>query len=55
MAPGVTGIITIIVAAVLGLAAGLAGYGGLNWLTGIAVGLTSVATVTVATKVGENK
>lgn len=53
--PGVSGIITLIVAAVLGLIAGLAGFAGLNWLTGLATGLASAGTVTVATKIGENK
>lgn len=53
--PQVSGIVTIIVAAGLGLAAGFAKIDGLNWLTGLTTGLTAVAGVTVATKIGENK
>lgn len=51
LVPQVTGIVTIIIAAVLGLLAGLQGMAGLNWLTGIGVALTGVATVLVASKV----
>ena len=49
--PQINGIITIAVAGGLGILAGLAGFGGLNWLTGLAVGLASAGTVTVASKV----
>lgn len=50
--PSVNGYVTIIVAAVLGILAGFAGFGSLNWLSGLAVGLASAGTVTVATAVG---
>ena len=50
--PQVTGLVTIILAAVLGVLAGLAGLGGLNWVTGLIIGLTSVGVITTATKIG---
>jgi transketolase C-terminal domain/subunit len=53
--PQVSGIVTIAVAALLGVAAGLAGLGGLNWLSGLAVGLASSGTVNVASKIGSSK
>lgn len=53
--PQVSGVVTIAVAALLGLAAGFAGLGGLNWLSGLAVGLASSGTVTVVSKVSSSK
>jgi len=46
--PGVQGWITIIVAAALGLAAGIAGLEGLNWWTGLVSGLVASGGMTVA-------
>jgi hypothetical protein len=47
--PSVEGVWTIGVAALLGLLAGLVGLGGLDWITGLIVGLTSAGAVKVAT------
>ena len=47
--PSISGIITIIVAGVLGLLTGLVGLGGLNWVSGIIVGLSAAGGVKVAT------
>jgi len=55
LVPQVNGIVTVILAAVLGLLAGFAGMGGLNWLTGLAIGLAAVGTTTLASKIGATK
>jgi len=47
----VSGIVTIAVAAVLGLIAGLLELAGLDWVTGLAVGLAAVGVITAASKV----
>ena len=47
--PGITGYITIALAAVLGLLAGVAGIEGLTWFTGLLVGLGAAGGIKVAT------
>jgi len=51
IAPGVNGIVTIIVAAVLGVLAGLAKIDNLNWLSGLITGLAAVGVVKTASTV----
>lgn len=53
--PQVSGLVTVIVAAILGVLVGIAGYGGLNWLTGLAVAMAAVGAMTAASKVGGSK
>lgn len=49
--PQVSGIITIAVAVILGVMAGVAGIDGLNWFSGLITGLVSVGGVTIASKI----
>ena len=53
--PQVSGLVTVIIAAILGVLAGLAGYAELNWLTGLAVAMATVGTMTAASKIGGTK
>ncbi len=46
--PSVNGIVTIIVAGVLGILAGLAKIDGLDWLSGLVTGLTAVGVIKTA-------
>jgi len=49
--PQVSGIVTIIVAAVLGVLAGLAKIDGLDWLSGLITGLVAVGVIKTATSI----
>jgi len=51
--PQVNGVYTILVAAALGLIAGLTGINGLNWMTGLATGFASSGVVTTVSKVSK--
>jgi hypothetical protein len=50
--PQISGTITIIVAGILGLVAGLAGLAGLDWVSGLILGLASAGVVKVAGSIG---
>lgn len=50
--PFVTGWVTVVLAGILGLGAGFAGLGGLDWLSGLLVGLAAAGTVKTATAIG---
>lgn len=50
--PQISGTITIILAGVLGLVAGLVGLAGLDWATGIVVGLAAAGVVKTASVIG---
>lgn len=45
----ITGVTTIVIAGLLGLAVGFTGLAELTWLTGLITGLTAAGTVKVAT------
>ena len=49
--PSVSGVVTIAVAAVLGILAGLAKIDGLNWLSGLITGLVASGVITTANAV----
>jgi hypothetical protein len=55
VAPGVNGIVTIIVAGLLGLGAGLLELAGLNWITGLMLGLSSAGAITTVSKISSSK
>jgi len=52
--PKINGWITIVVAAVLGVLAGVLGLAGLNWASGLVVGLSAAGVVKVGTAIGGN-
>lgn len=50
----VAGTVTIAVAVILGLLAGISGIAGLNWFVGILIGLAAAGGVTLVGKVGSS-
>jgi len=53
--PQVNGIVTIVVAGLLGLGAGLLELAGLNWITGLMLGLSSAGAITTVSKISSSK
>jgi len=49
----VSGLVTVAVAALLGLIAGLGGLEGLNWVSGLMTGLAAVGAITAIDRVKE--